>query len=256
MSNLKETIVTGRTIEAAVAQGARELGADPGSVTYEVIEQPKKGFLGFGESPAKVKVIYEVIEEDVAVSFVKKILADMGIDAMVSVTTDTKTKRDRLINVVGEEAGALIGHHGETLEALQYLVNLAAARHDVRQGDDEDTVSMSRYTVDIENYRARREQALKRLAHRMSERAIKSGKSVSLEPMNPYERRIIHAEVQGIAGVTTSSTGSEGNRRVVIYPETQTGKGRNASRRRRKPQDRAPKAKINEAMADDQGIDE
>jgi len=230
---MKETVAVGRTVESAVAEGAKELGADPGSVTYEVLEQPKKGFLGFGETLAKVKVFYLESEEDVAVSFVKRILADMDIDAIVSVTTDLKARRDRLINISGEEAGALIGHHGETLEALQYLVNLAAAR---KESDGEDEGFVNRYTVDIEGYRDRREQALRRLAHRMSEKAIKTHRSVALEPMNPYERRIIHAEVQDIRGVTTSSTGSEGNRRVVIYPEE--GAQQRSSRRRR----RGPKA--------------
>ncbi len=253
MENIKETIATGRTVEAAVAEGARELGADPGSVTYEIIEQPKKGFLGFGEAPAKVKVFYTVIDEDVAVSFVKRILADMDIDATVSVTTDTRAKRDRLINITGEQAGSLIGHHGETLEALQYLVNLAAAR--AEQPEDGEEVNLNRYTVDIENYRARREQTLRRLAHRMSDRALKTHRSVALEPMNPYERRIIHAEVQGIAGVTTASTGAEGNRRVVIYPGDTAGKP--GTRRRRKPRSQTrPMSQINEAMADDPGYDE
>lgn len=228
---IKETVAVGRTVESAVAQGAKELGADPGTVTYEVLEQPKKGFLGFGESPAKVKVFYTVSEEDAAVAFVKRILADMEIDAQVSVTTDTRAKRDRLINITGEQAGALIGHHGETLEALQYLVNLAASRKEEEEETGEEGFQ-NRYTVDIENYRIRREQALKRLAHRMSEKALKTHRSVALEPMNPYERRIIHAEVQNISGVTTSSVGSEGNRRVVIYPGDVAGR-KNDNRRRR-----------------------
>lgn len=232
---IKETVAIGRTIEAAVAEGARELGADPGTVTYEVIEQPKKGFLGFGEAPAKVKVIYQVAKEDTAVAFVKRILSDLEIDASVTVTTDNRAKRDRLINITGEEAGALIGHHGETLEALQYLVNLAANQSHAEDDQDEEESDEyhNRYTVDIESYRVRREQTLRRLAHRMSEKAIKTHRSVALEPMNPYERRIIHAEVQTIDGVTTASTGSEGNRRVVIYPDNGNGQRTGGRRRRR-----------------------
>ena len=248
--NIKETIAIGSTIEAAVAEGARQLGTTPGSVTYEVLEQPKKGFLGFGEVPAKVKVIYEVSDEDVAVRFVRNLLSDMEIDAMVSVTTDFKAKRDRVIQITGEQAGVLIGHHGETLEALQYLVNLAACRQEEKNGDGEEG-SMNRYTVDIENYRYRREQTLKRLAHRMADRALRTHRNVTLEPMNPYERRIIHAEVQNIAGVTTSSTGSEGNRRVVIYPGEEAGKGGGKSRRRR----RAPKSEVADAAVNEGAVE-
>lgn len=248
--NVRETIAVGSTIEAAVAEGARALGADAGSVTYEVLEQPKKGFLGFGEAPAKVKVFYTVTDEDTAVRFVRQILADIQIDAMVSVTTDTRAKRDRLIQITGEQAGVLIGHHGETLEALQYLVNLAACRKENKdREEDEEETNQNRYTVDIENYRYRREQTLKRLAHRMADRALRTHRNVTLEPMNPYERRIIHAEVQTIAGVTTSSTGSEGNRRVVIYPgeEGTTKGGRNQRRRRRGPKPEAVQSAAVEA---------
>ncbi len=254
---IKETIATGRTVEFAVAEGAKMLGADPGGVTYEVLEQPKKGFLGFGEVLAKVKVFYNVNDEDTAVRFVKQILSDMEIDALVTVTTDHRAKRDRLIQISGEEAGVLIGHHGETLEALQYLVNLAVLKKEAadREEGDEEGTSQNRYTVDIENYRERREQTLKRLAHRMADKAKKTGKSVALEPMNPYERRIIHAEVQGISGVTTSSTGSEGNRRVVIYPGEGSEPRKNHRRRRRGPKPEASQAEGATAPAADVSAD-
>ena len=106
----------------------------------------------------------------------------------------------------------LIGHHGDTLDAFQYLANLAANR-EFKSGDK----NHNRVTVDIEDYRSKREQTLRALARRMANKAIKYGRSVMLEPMNPYERRIIHSEIQNIEGVATNSIGSENNRKVVIY---------------------------------------
>ena len=117
----------------------------------------------------------------------------------------------------------LIGHHGETLDALQYLANLAANRKS--GGEKREYIKI---TLDVEGYRAKREEALRALARRMAERVQKYKKSVMLEPMNPYERRIIHSEVQLIEGVSTNSIGSENNRKVVLYLDE---KGINASKK-------------------------
>ena len=117
------------------------------------------------------------------------------------------------MEITGADAGVLIGHHGDTLDAFQYLVNLAANKK------ESDERKYTRISVDIENYREKREQTLRALADRMAQKVKKTGRSVTLEPMNAYERRIIHAQVQGIAGVSTNSVGAEGNRRVVIYIE-------------------------------------
>ena len=111
----------------------------------------------------------------------------------------------------------LIGHHGETLDALQYLANLSA-----NKGDDDK--SYAKITVDIENYRAKREETLRTLARRLASRVRKSGRNITLEPMNPYERRIVHSEVQSIEGVSTYSIGSDDNRKIVICPEERMGK--------------------------------
>ena len=119
---------------------------------------------------------------------------------------------DILITVDGEGAGLLIGHHGETLDSLQYLANLAANKK--IKGEKHDYVKV---TLDIEGYRAKREETLRALARRMAAKVVKYKKSVMLEPMNPYERRIIHSEVQHVAGVSTNSIGSENNRRVVMF---------------------------------------
>ncbi|MFA6947455.1 MAG: RNA-binding cell elongation regulator Jag/EloR [Eubacteriales bacterium] len=210
----QETISTGRTIEAAVSNGAAELGVDSERVTYEVLEQPKKGFLGFGEVPAKVKVIYTPTPEDSALEFIRNLIENMGIDAQVELAHELTPSGDRLIRITGAGAGVLIGHHGDTLDSLQCLCSLAANR-----GEEESGGTYTRITVDIEDYRAKREESLRRLARSMAVKVRKYRKNITLEPMNPYERRIIHSEIQNIEGVSTMSVGSESNRRVVIYLE-------------------------------------
>ena len=208
----KETVAVAKTIEAAVEKGAAELGFTADRVSYEVLTEPKKGFLGFGEVMAKVRVIYNVEPKDIALSFVSKLIENMELDAKAELNDNGESVT---INVVGEDASILIGHHGETLDQLQYLVNLAANKKE----NDDDERNYTKVTVDIENYRAKREEALRSLARRMAQKVIKYKKNVALEPMSAYERRIIHSEVQGIAGVTTSSVGQENNRRVIIMYE-------------------------------------
>ena len=209
----KETIKTAPTVEAAVKAACEELGAKPEDVIYEVLTQPKRGFLGIGSVDAKVRVEYNVKPSSSADDFAKKLLENMHIDAEIE--TELRDNGEYLININGEEAGVLIGHHGETLDALQYLCNLAANKKDGEAEDREYT----RVVVDISGYRAKREETLRLLARRMADRALKYKRSVSLEPMPSHERRIIHSEVQKIEGVTTNSVGSENNRRVVIFPE-------------------------------------
>ncbi len=210
----KEIIKTAPTVQAAVSAACAELGVAEEDVSCEVLVQPKKGFLGIGASDAKVKVVYEEKEEsDPALEFTKALLKNMNIEA--SISTEKRENGEFLINIDGEEAGVLIGHHGETLDALQYLCSLAANK----KNGEEDGREYKRVVVDISGYRAKREETLRALARRTAEKALKYKKSVSLEPMPSQERRIIHSEVQKIDGVTTNSIGAENNRRVVIYPE-------------------------------------
>jgi len=266
----KEITVTGKTVEAAVALGAEQLGVDVSAVTYEVLEAPKKGFLGFGETLAKVKLCYTPTPETVALTFVRTLIADMGIEAEASLSIVTGGKREFLITVSGEEASALIGHHGDTLDSLQYLTNLAANR---REEDEEG--NYTRITVDIENYRAKREDTLRKLARRMADKALKYRRSVTLEPMNAYERRIIHSEIQNIAGVTTNSIGTDHNRRVVISceesartakPRTQTPKQpprtaasriipKNKIEKRARFDDTLPEYQLGDSLSEDAAID-
>ena len=209
----KEITVTAKTIDEALVKAVEELGApDVSAIEYTVLEEPKKGFLGMGAAPAKISASYTLSSEQIAFEFINNLLKNMGI----SVKTDMKPgdNDDTLISIEGEDAGVLIGHHGDTLDALQYLANLAANKK-----IDGERANYARITVDVEGYRAKREEALRVLARRMAEKVLRYKKSVILEPMNPYERRIIHSEVQKIDGVSTNSIGSDNNRKVVMYLE-------------------------------------
>ena len=148
--------------------------------------------------------------EDMSFDFVKTVIADIGLSAEASLyTCEDGTRR---IIIAGDDASTLIGHHGDTLDALQYLANLASARKNINGERDK-----SRVTIDIEGYRAKREETLRALARRMAAKALRNKRSVMLEPMSAYERRIIHSEIQGIEGVSTNSIGSDNNRKIVIY---------------------------------------
>ena len=223
---LREEIGKGRTLEAAIADGARKLGIDASRIEYEVIEAPKKGFLGFGEAPAKVRVFVEVGSEQTAIDYVKKIMEDMDISATAEVARELNSEGGKIIRIKGEEAGALIGHHGETLDALQYLSNLAVNR---QNGTDEN--ESPKITVDIEGYRARREETLRSLAKRTADKVVRFRRNIALDPMTPYERRIIHSCLQDFRGVTTSSVGSNDDRRVVVYYDAKTARSNRGNRR-------------------------
>ena len=153
----------------------------------------------------------EVAEgEDMSYDFIKTLIADIGLNADAELyACEDGTRR---ITIVGEDASTLIGHHGDTLDAVQYLANLASARKNAAGERDK-----SRVTIDIEGYRAKREETLRALARRMAAKALRNKRSVMLEPMNAYERRIIHSEIQGIEGVSTNSIGSDNNRKIVIF---------------------------------------
>ena len=207
----KEITVQAKTVEEAVRTGAEQLGTDESGVTYEVIEEPKKGFLGIGSTLATVKVIYVFKPLEAARNFDQTLIKDLCLEEEVIIHDEGKD--EQLMEITGAGAGLLIGHHGDTLDAFQYLVNLAANKKET------DERKYTRISVDIENYREKREQTLRALADRMAQKVKKTGRSVTLDPMNAYERRIIHAQVQGIEGVSTNSVGSDSNRRVVIYPE-------------------------------------
>ncbi len=208
----KEIIVTAKTVEEAKEKAAQEIGAAMEEIEFNVLEEGKRGFLGFGATDARVAAIYDYTPSgsDIALEFISRIVKDMNLD--LTIEKKEGGNDDILITMAGEGAGALIGHHGETLDSLQYLANLAANKK--VKGEKRDYVKI---TLDIEDYRAKREENLRALARRMAAKVVKYKKSVMLEPMNPYERRIIHSEVQKVEGVSTNSIGSENNRRVVMF---------------------------------------
>ncbi len=161
---------------------------------------------------AELKMERRTVEEgeDMSYDFVKTVIADIGLSAEAELySCEDGTRR---ITIVGSDASALIGHHGDTLDALQYLANLASARKNIRGERDK-----SRVTIDIEGYRKKREETLRALARRMAAKALRNRRSVMLEPMSAYERRIIHSEIQTIEGVSTNSIGSDNNRKIVIF---------------------------------------
>ena len=243
---MKQVIeVFGKTVEAAISDGASQLGVDREYITYEILEMPKKGFLGFGEIPAKVRITYDSDNENNALSFIKTIINDMDINAEAEMSDGENAK---LIKITGKDSGLLIGHHGATLDALQYLVNLVANKknnsgeennnEENENSEENETEEYNsglktqiteiggkkekgymRVLLDVEDYRAKREETLRMLARRMAAKVQKYKNSVTLEPMNPYERRIIHSEIQKIPGITTTSVGIDDERRIIIYNE-------------------------------------
>ena len=218
----KEITVSAKSVEEAVAKAVAELGASSAEkIEYTVVEEAKKGFLGIGASDAKITATYVLGGEYEALAFIEKLLKDMNIDADITMNDGENGEKVIAINgkavQEGEEANGnaasiLIGHHGETLDSLQYLANLAANKKiDGKKGD------YVKIAVDVEGYRAKREETLRALARKMASKVLKYKKSVMLEPMNPYERRIIHSEIQNMQGVSTNSIGSENNRKIVIF---------------------------------------
>ena len=206
----KEITVKAKSVEEALALAAEQLGVPASEVNYTVIAEAKRGFLGIGSSDAEISAYYIPRGEQAAIDFINTVIADMQLTANVDVRDGEAG--ELIIDISGEGSGILIGHHGDTLDALQYLLNLAANRR-----EDGEKREYLKVTLDIEGYRAKREETLRALARKQADKVLKYKRSVMLEPMNPYERRIIHSEVQTIKGVSTNSIGSENNRKIVIY---------------------------------------
>ena len=246
--------VTGKTEDEAISRALEQLGLDRDEVSVEVLERAKTGFLGIGSCPAKVKVTYEVPDEEIPAPpenpapavrtaerterkdedrtkapakakdertaaqqpesgdekaaqierFLTGLLAHMGAKAKPVIQIDDEGNYQ--VELVGEGLGALIGRRGETLDAIQQLTSYSVNR----------TGSRVRVQLDAENYRAKREQSLERLANKVAAKVVKYRRSVTLEPMNAYERHVIHTALQDTQYITTFSIGTEPNRRVVV----------------------------------------
>ncbi|MBR2868244.1 MAG: protein jag [Clostridia bacterium] len=210
---IKEAIGTGSTLDEAKEAALKALGApEDTDVKYEVIEREKAKLFGlFGGSLAKVKAFYEFEEDPFAKAkaYVLTILKNLGVnDAEISVEADEEDVRIS-INC-DDDYGSVIGRRGETLDAIQYLTRLVINRG---------TEDYRRVSINVGNYREKRENTLRSLARKNAAKVRKYGRNVVLEPMNPYERRIIHTTLQDIEGVTSHSVGSDGDRKVVITLE-------------------------------------
>ena len=204
---MKQLEAAGKTFNEALTAGLAQMGLDLDQVDYEILDEGAKGFLGIGMRPVRIRLTQKDSPAIRAEEFLSQVTRLIGLD----VSFETEQEEEALkINMVGENQGILIGHRGETLDALQYLCSL-------RVNKDRD--EYIRVTLDTENYRAKREQTLINLANRMAQKAVRSGRRMAMEPMNPYERRIMHSALQGNEQVTTHSEGEDPNRRVVIVPK-------------------------------------
>ena len=209
----REVIKEAASVDEAKALIAEELQTAAEAITFEVLREPEKRVLGlFGGTDAMVKGTVEVAggseaAAQAAKAFLTDVLRQMGVEEF---TCSVKAEENGcIISLDGEHLGFIIGRRGDTLDALQYLAGLVANRVDN---------SYYRVTLDIGNYREKREQALVGLAKRLANQTARSGRRHSLEPMNPYERRIIHTAVQEVEGAISWSVGTEPNRHVVIGP--------------------------------------
>ena len=204
---IKEVTITADTIEEALKQAREKLGSE--DIKSEIIQQPEKKKFGlFGGSPAVVRAYIELTPLQQAEDYLKKILNQMKIESFT--ITSEEVEGGAVINIEGEDVGFIIGHRGETLDALQYLAGLVANHVDN---------DYYRISINIGNYREKREKTLEILGRKLAFKACKTGQKTSLEPMNPYERRIIHTAVQKVRGATSWSEGENLQRHVVIGPD-------------------------------------
>jgi spoIIIJ-associated protein len=197
---------TGKTVDEALTDALLAFQTTSDSIEYEVIERESKGLLGMFAKPAKIRVKLKFTVDGTAKSFLDKVFKAMGIDAKAEVVID-KVGESVDINIVGNDMGVLIGKRGQTLDSLQYLTSLVINKN---------SEGYLKVKLDTENYRERRKETLENLAKNIASKVKRTHKPVSLEPMNPYERRIIHSALQNDKFVETHSEGDEPFRKVVI----------------------------------------
>jgi spoIIIJ-associated protein len=193
-----------KTVDEAVRLALVELGVSADRVRINVLEEGKNGILGFGARNAVVEVVYEETIRDRILAFITPLLDSMGISPDIEII---EGEEQVTVKMNGDNSGIAIGRRGETLDALQYLTSLVVNR----QSD-----SYTRILMDVSDYRLKREETLVRLATRVAEKVVKTRRNITLEPMNPYERRIIHSALQGYKDIETGSIGEEPNRKVVV----------------------------------------
>lgn len=198
--------VTAKNVDEAVTKALIELGTTSDKLEYEVVEKGSSGFLGLGAKPAIIRAKKKETLEDRAVEFLEQVFGAMNMQVSISVSYNEEEK-EMNVNLEGEDMGILIGKRGQTLDSLQYLVSLVV---------NKTSADYIRVKLDTENYRERRKETLETLAKNIAYKVKRTKRSVSLEPMNPYERRIIHAALQNDKYVVTRSDGEEPFRHVII----------------------------------------
>lgn len=201
--------VSAKTVGEAITEACRKFGVTSDKLDYQIVEEGSSGFLGIGSKPAVIKAAVKVEKlsvDDIAKGFLRDVFGAMNMEVAVDVQYDEEAGT-MSIDLAGDEMGILIGKRGQTLDSLQYLVSLV-----VNKESDE----YIRVKVDTEDYRARRKETLENLAKNIAYKVKKTRRAVSLEPMNPYERRIIHSALQNDKYIATHSEGDEPFRRVVV----------------------------------------
>lgn len=201
--------ISAKTVSEAITEACQKFGVTSDRLDYQVIEEGSNGFLGIGSKPAVIKAAVkteEVSVEDKAKKFLDDVFTAMNMNVAVTVKYD-EAAEEMDIDLSGDEMGVLIGKRGQTLDSLQYLVSLV-----VNKGSE----NYIRVKLDTENYRERRKETLENLAKNIAYKVKRTRRPVSLEPMNPYERRIIHSALQNDKYVTTYSEGEEPFRKVVV----------------------------------------
>ena len=197
---------TGKTVDDALTEAAIKLETTSDKIDYEIIEKGSSGILGFGSKLAKIRARKKNPIEDIAVEFLNKVFNAMNLVVNIDVTVNMEDKMVD-IELSGDEMGVLIGKRGQTIDSLQYLVSLVI---------NKESEEYLRVKVDTENYRARRKTTLEELAKNIAYKVKRTKRAVSLEPMNPYERRIIHSALQNDKYVTTKSEGEEPYRHIIV----------------------------------------
>ena len=210
---MEERVMTGRTVDEAIELALKELDVDRDEAEVEILSRGKAGFLGIGAEPARVKVT-KISEGPSAAALAVETVSRILSAAKVNVNHTLRSANDPevggpIIDLDGDDSGLLIGRRGQTLQALQFLVNLIVRK----QFED------VRVALDVERYRERRESSLRDMASKVAERVVQTSRSVTLEPMSPADRRIVHTTLTDNPGVTTESTGVGDERKVTIMPQ-------------------------------------
>ena len=211
---MEPQVMSARTVEEAIELALKELDADRDEAEVEVLSRGKSGFLGIGAEMARVRVT-RISQDKSAAGLANAALSRILEAAGVNVSRTLRSAHDPevggpIIDLAGEDSGLLIGRRGQTLQALQFLVNLIV-RKEYGEG--------VRVVLDVENYRARRESSLRDMAVKVAARVVQTSSSITLEPMPPADRRIVHTSLSEHSGVSTESTGEGDNRKVTIMPK-------------------------------------